>query len=167
MPLGEQYGQRKPYDLGLALDHSLHRTAHPFDDGGQIVPRSRFRPSGDTPLARSLVIGRHPALLGLSPSPLPSRGIPQKPPGRFLAARSGPLPVTAASRTDSAGGHIPHSCRRYRFVSLASGQLATTSRLLRPSAGEGPPPAAEARHAPDAGARAAVRRGRSRAAAPS
>ncbi len=52
MSLGEQYGQRKPYDLGLALDHTLHRTADPLHSGSQISE------------ARSIVIGRHPALLG-------------------------------------------------------------------------------------------------------
>ncbi len=52
MSLGEQHGQRKPYDLGLALDHTLHRTADTLHSGGQISE------------ARSIVIGRHPALLG-------------------------------------------------------------------------------------------------------
>ncbi|SCD63868.1 hypothetical protein GA0115235_105511 [Streptomyces sp. DpondAA-F4a] len=51
VPLRQQYGQRKPYDLGLALDHTLDRPAHPLRRGRQIRE------------ARSIVIGRHPALL--------------------------------------------------------------------------------------------------------
>lgn len=54
VPLGEQHGQREPYDLGLALDHVLHRSADTLRGGGQIPPRARLRSSGDAPwLARS------------------------------------------------------------------------------------------------------------------
>ncbi len=65
--LGEQHGQREPYDLGLALDHAFHRPPHALRDGGQIIPHPRIRSVGGAPMARSIVKGRHPALLGPCP----------------------------------------------------------------------------------------------------
>ncbi len=76
MALREQHGQREPHDLGLALDHGLHRPADPLRRGGQIPPRARLRPRGVTSKARLLVIGRHPALLGPCPALRGARDTP-------------------------------------------------------------------------------------------
>lgn len=97
MSLGEQHCQRKPYDLRLALDHTLHRCADTLRCGGQICE------------ARSIVIGRHPALLG-----------------PFIRAEAlhGPAhPEIRTPRPEGSGAplSLTHSCSRYRFVSLACG----------------------------------------------
>lgn len=80
--LGQQDGQREPYDLRLALDHPLDRPAHPFRCGGQICE------------ARSPVIGRHPALLG----PLSGRCATARPdPPRSVGSAYGRGPSRDAS----------------------------------------------------------------------
>ncbi len=86
MALREQHGQREAYDLGLALDHTLHRPAHPLHCGGQICE------------ARSIVIGRHPALLGPAPRSPGAAGFPSH----------GPVPLCGPAHPET---RIPRRTR--------------------------------------------------------
>src|SRR5690606_11176321 len=73
-------------------------------------------------------------------APGPPRPLPTLPgsggtyvPARRLAVRTGPPRITDTTREKFRVTPLPHSCRRYRFVSLACGQLTAICQVVRPS----------------------------------
>ncbi len=143
MALGQQHRQREPYDLRLALDHTLHRTVHPLHRGGQISQ------------AHAVVVRRHSAL----PGPSPSTGHP-----RILAVRAASrhgLWITGGDMSGASGAFGAGGVSRLGRILTAGDRspAAGPSSHRRRSPGHRPGAAGRARYAPAAWTAVRRRRG--------